>query len=205
MTRAPEGPDESVSDQLERWLTGDQPKTLDSLLEVFGPGSFGLLFVVLLAPAALPLPTGGATHVLEAIAMLVALQLIAGRRDVWLPERWNGRDLAGGRSERFVRGLVRQLRRVERFSRPRWRWLFRLPLCRRAFGLAVLGFTLAAFLAPPFSGLDTLPAIGVVLISIGMLTEDAFFALAGLVAGVVGIMAALFLGSLVINALHMLF
>ena len=52
-----------------------------------------MLFVLLLAlrPA---LPTGGVTHVFELIAMLLALQLIVGRRHVWLPERWRQREPA---------------------------------------------------------------------------------------------------------------
>jgi hypothetical protein len=197
----PHEPHEKVSDQLERWLSGDQPKTLAGLLDVFGPGSFALLFIVLMAPAALPIPTGGATHVLEVIVALLALQLIIGRDEVWLPERWKQRDL-GDRSERFVSGLVRQIRRIERISRPRWRWVFHLPLSRRLFGLAVLAFTVAAFFAPPFSGLDTLPALGVVLIAFGLLVEDVILAVAGLVVGVAGVAAALFLGDLVVDKLR---
>jgi hypothetical protein len=192
---------EKVSDQLERWLSGDQPKTLAGLLDIVGPGSFALLFIVLMAPAALPLPTGGATHVLEVIVALLALQLIAGREEVWLPERWKQRDL-GGRSEKFITGLVKWVRRIERFSRPRWRWVFHLPLSRRLFGLAVLGLTATAFLAPPFSGLDTLPALGIVLIGFGILAEDVILAVAGLVVGIAGVAATLFLGDLVINKLR---
>jgi len=37
------------------------------------------------------------------------------------------------------------------------------------FGLLVLGGSAGAFLAPPFTGLDTLPALGVVLLSLGVL------------------------------------
>ena len=54
-----------------------------------------MLFLFLLAPSALPLPTGGLTQVLEAIAMLLALQLIANRDCVWLPRRWEAVDLGG--------------------------------------------------------------------------------------------------------------
>ena len=68
-----------VSDELERWLTGDGEKTLGSLIQLFEEKSFAILFVVLLGVPALPLPTGGATHVFEIIAMLLALELIAGR------------------------------------------------------------------------------------------------------------------------------
>jgi hypothetical protein len=69
-----------VSDELEQWLGGDQPKTLGNLIELFGPRSFALIFVLLMALPALPLPTAGATHVLEAVTMLVALELVVGRR-----------------------------------------------------------------------------------------------------------------------------
>jgi hypothetical protein len=84
-----------------------------------GEKSFAVLFVLLLCVPALPLPTGGATHVFEVIAVLLALQLIAGRSQMWLPRRWRGLELAGAKRERFVRALVRLIRRLERVSRPR--------------------------------------------------------------------------------------
>ena len=77
-----------VSDQIEGWLRADGPKTLGSLIEVFEEKSFAVIFVLLLGVPALPLPTGGATHVFEVIAMLLSLQLIVGRDMVWLPQRW---------------------------------------------------------------------------------------------------------------------
>jgi hypothetical protein len=43
--------------------------------------------VLLLGVPALPLPTGGATHVFEIIAVLLALELIVGREEIWLPRR----------------------------------------------------------------------------------------------------------------------
>jgi hypothetical protein len=76
-----------VSDELERWLASDGEKTLGSLIELFEEKSFAILFVILLGVPALPLPTGGATHVFEIIAMLLALELIVGRKEIWLPQR----------------------------------------------------------------------------------------------------------------------
>ena len=46
-----------VSHELEQWLAGDQPKTLRSIVELFGPRSFAVVFVLLMALPALPLPT----------------------------------------------------------------------------------------------------------------------------------------------------
>src|SRR5215213_4024880 len=114
----------TASDELERWLESDGDKTLGSIIELFEKKSFALLFVLLLGVSALPLPTGGATHVFEIIAILLALQLIAGREVIWLPRRWRGLELAGGRRERFIHTLMRMIRRLERFSHPRLRFLF---------------------------------------------------------------------------------
>src|SRR5918995_3789348 len=90
-----------LSDRLESWLRSDQPRTLGSLVELFQERSFAVLFVFLLAVSALPLPTGGVTHVFELIAMFFALQLIVGRRTVWLPERLRRRELGPATQKRF--------------------------------------------------------------------------------------------------------
>src|SRR3954453_10333330 len=115
---------EQVSDQIERWLGTDGDKTLGGLIALFEEKSFALLFVLLLGLPALPLPTGGATHVFEVIAALIAAQLILGREAIWLPQRWRTRELAGARQQRFIARLMRMIRRLERISRPRLRFLF---------------------------------------------------------------------------------
>ena len=76
---------EKVSEQLERWLRTRGDKTLGSLIELFEEKSFAILFVLLLGVSALPLPTGGATHVFQIIAVLLALELIAGRDQIGYP------------------------------------------------------------------------------------------------------------------------
>jgi hypothetical protein len=194
-----------VSDQLEQWLRGDQPKTLGSLIDSFGKGSFAIAFVLLMALPALPLPTGGATHVLEIITMLLALELIVGRNSVWVPQRWHGLQLGGGSREKFINALLRRIRWLERFSRPRARWVFGHRLTGIVFGLAVLGLALTAFLAPPFSGLDTLPSIGVVVLALGVLMTDVVVAAAGLVIGAAGVVTVITLSSLLVHGAGSLF
>jgi hypothetical protein len=194
-----------VSDELEGWLKGDADKTLGGLIELFEAKSFAILFVLLLGVPALPLPTGGATHVFEVIAALVALQLIAGRDEIWLPQRWRRMELAGPRQQRFLTSLMRMIRRLERFSRPRLRFLFGHRLSGVVFGVLVIGGCLGAFLAPPFTGLDTLPALGVVLLSLGVLLEDPLVCLAGVIVGALGVVLEIVLGSAAIHGIGSLF
>jgi len=201
----PPGEPRPVSDELEQWLEGDDPKTLGNLVEVFGERSFAIVFALLMALPALPLPTGGATHVLEVITALLALELIAGRREIWLPERWKRLELATPARRRIITTLLKRIRQLERFSRPRGTWLFGHRLSGVVFGLVVLVFTATAFLAPPFSGLDTLPSIGVVVLAVGVLLTDYVLALAGTVVGALGMIATIGFGSLVVKAGKSLF
>jgi hypothetical protein len=195
----------TVSGQLEAWLASDGEKTVASLIELFEEKSFAILFVVLLAVPALPLPTGGATHVFEVIAIVLAAQLVAGRDHIWLPKRWRDLELAGERQQRFIARLMRLIRRLERISRPRLRFLFDHRLSNIVFGVLVIGGSLGAFLAPPFTGLDTLPALGVVLLSLGVLLEDFAIVIAALVVGVAGVVLEIVLGSAALKGIEHLF
>jgi len=202
-TTSPDPP--TVSDQLEGWLTSDGDKTLGSLIELFEEKSFAMLFVLLLGVPALPIPTGGATHAFEIIAVLLALQLIAGRDEIWLPRKWRAKPLVGDKSRKFMTTLMKLIRRLERFSKPRLRFLFNHRLSNIVFGVLVIGGTVAAFFAPPFSGLDTLPSLGVVLLSLAVLLEDILLAIVAFVVGLAGILLSLFLGAAAVDAVQGLF
>lgn len=194
-----------VSVQLQRWLDGGSDKTLGSVIDLFGRKSFALLFILLLGIPALPLPTGGVTHVFELVAILIALQLIAGRDRIWLPRRWRRIQLAGEKQQRFLAGLMKTIRRLERFSRPRLTFAFGHRASNAVFGLLVIALTVAAFVAPPFSGLDTLPALGVVVLSLGVLLEDIAFVIAALVVGAAGVLLEIVVGGAVAKGIGHLF
>ena len=192
-----------LSEELRTWLERPGSKTLGDVIELFGPKSFAIMFVLLMGVPALPLPTGGVTHVFEVIAILLAAQLVVGREEIWLPERFRARELAG--EQRFIAGLTRLISRLERLSSRRLAFLFGSRPANAVFGLVVIAGSVAAFLAPPFTGLDTLPALGVVLISVAVLLEDAAIAIIGLVVLAAGVLLEIFLGKAAVDALGDLF
>src|SRR3954451_6820769 len=114
----------TVSDELEHWLGGDQPKTPGNFVELFGPRSFALIFVLLMALPTLPLPTGGARGGLEGVA---ALQLGVGRRCIGLPARWQRLELGPPSRQKLLTAL---LRRSRCSSRSRGEPAVRAPRCR---------------------------------------------------------------------------
>ena len=72
------------------------------------------------------------------------------------------------------------------------------------FGTLVVGGSVAAFLAPPFTGPHTLPAMGVVLLSLGVLLEDIVAVLIALIIAAVGIALEIVLGTAATNGLSSL-
>lgn len=194
-----------ISDEIESWSAQAGPRTLGSLIDAFGARSFAVIFVILLGVPALPLPTGGATHVFEVISMLLSLQLLVGRTDVWLPSRWRATELTSPRRAKLIGGLLSMVRRLERLSRPRLAALFGGRLANAVFGALILVLSIAAFAAPPFSGLDTLPALGGVLVALAVLLRDAAVLICGVLLGGAGIVLELVLGRAAISGISQLF
>jgi hypothetical protein len=197
--------DEAFSDQLEAWLSGDGTKTLGTLSEVFAEKSFAVTILVLMFVPALPLPTGGITHVFEVITVVLAAQLAVGRTTIWLPQRWKRRELGAATTGKAIPFMVRRVRWFERFSRPRATWVFTRRWSRALIGVFLMGLAVAAALAPPFSGLDTLPSLGAVAVALAIILEDVVVLVIGAVLGTVGILLIVTLGAVLLRLVSGLF
>lgn len=192
------------SQELADWLRGGGPHTIAGLTNLAREKSFALLFVVLMAFSALPVPTGGITHVFEIITMLLALELLIGRQTVWLPKKWLNRPLGSAMTQKGLPFLIGKVRWLEKYSRPRARGVLSRRDYRRLTGLLVFIFTLASFLAPPFSGLDTIPSMGVVGIGLALILEDIVIYSVAVVIGLVGILVEIGLAAAATNVLSRL-
>jgi hypothetical protein len=100
-------------------LGSDEPKTLGGLGTVFADRAFAVAILLLMFPAALPLPTGGVTHVLEIVAIIVAAEMVLGLTTIWLPTRWRNRELGGSMTGKGLPFVIRRVTWAERFSKPR--------------------------------------------------------------------------------------
>ena len=186
---------EPFSDELERWLRSDGEKTLGSMSTVFAERSFAAMILLLMILPATPLPTGGVTHVFEVITVLLGLQMVIGRRTIWLPARFARRSLGATTTDKAIPFIVKVVRKVERFSRPRGVRLFEDGIFYRLIGVVVIAFAVAAALAPPFTGLDTLPALGAVVVALSMIQKDVLVLAVGVALGTGGIALALTVGA----------
>lgn len=185
---------EPFSVKLESWLKSSGPKTYGGVQTIFKEKGFAVIFILLMFTAALPLPTGGVTHVFEIITMLLALEMIAGRQNIWLPKKWGDRPINPILRDKLLPKMVSFIRWFERYSKPRLADIMNSNIFLRLVGLVVFVLALGSLVALPFSGLDTLPALGVVVISLSLILEDFYIFILGLTLGAFGVFIELALG-----------
>jgi hypothetical protein len=162
---------------------------------VFAERSFAAMILLLMILPATPLPTGGVTHAFEVITVLLGLQMVIGRRTIWLPARFARRSLGATTTDKAIPFIVKLIRRVERFSRPRATWLFDNGLFYRLIGVVVIVFAIGAAFAPPFTGLDTLPALGAVAVALSIILKDVLVFAFGVALGGGGVVLIVTVGA----------
>ncbi len=195
----------AFSDQLEAWLNAEGSKTIGDLGRVFSEKSFAVTILFLMFFPALPLPTGGVTHVFEVITVLLAVEMVFGARSIWLPARWQDRALGATTTEKAIPFMMRRIRWLERFSKPRAASLFDRRWFLRILGVVFAGLAVASAVAPPFSGLDTFPALGAVFVALAIILEDVLALAIGLGVGMGGVVLILTVGAALVHLIRDLF
>lgn len=152
--------------------------TLNELLALGGERTFGFLFVLLSLPSALPVPAPGYSIPFGIVMLFLALQLIAGRDQPWLPESWRDRGFERSKVAGFITKGLPWLRKIEAVSRPRLSIICTSPVGRLVLGVAISLMALCMMI--PIPGTNTLPAIGIFVIGFGLLDDDGAISLAGL-------------------------
>lgn len=191
----------TTSAKLEAWLKDSTPKTFHDLSQAFGKQSFAIAFILLMSLSALPLPTGGLTHIFEIITIIIATELLMNRKTIWLPQKLRMVKLGQFSQTKSLPFLVSSLRWFEKYSKVRLGATMQRTYISRLAGFFVALFALTAFLAPPFSGLDTLPSIAVLIIGLSLILEDALFFAGGIVLGLISIGFVFVVGRLVFKLL----
>ena len=175
------------SDELEGWLHSKSPKTIQSLSDVFAEKSFAIAILILMFFPTLPIPTGGITHVFELIVMLLSLELMIGRRKIWLPKKWQSKHLGKTMKHKITPMIIKKIRWFERYSRPRLGSAINHNVTMRFLGALFFVFALAAFVSPPFAGLDTVPSLGAVIVALALILDDVLLMAFGTLVGALGV------------------
>lgn len=177
-----------LSVELNRFFFEDPSRgkvTLADILILAGERTFGFLFVLLALPSALPVPAPGYSVPFGIVMLLLALQLIAGRKRPWMPNSWQSKAFEIQQLQGFLKKGLPWLQRLESLSRPRMAYI-----CTSLPGRVVLGSAIALMsisMMIPIPGTNTLPAIGIFVTGFGLLDDDGFISISGLTICVLGL------------------
>ncbi|MEO0457074.1 MAG: exopolysaccharide biosynthesis protein [Cyanobacteria bacterium P01_A01_bin.114] len=158
--------------------------TLDELLSLAGERTFGFLFVLLALPSALPVPAPGYSVPFGIVMLLLALQLIKGADQPWLPAKWRKRGFERTKVRGFIKAGIPWLRKIEAVSRPRLTTVCTSPVGRLVIGGAIALMSISMMV--PIPGTNTLPAIGIFVTGFGLLDDDGAISLGGVTLCVLG-------------------
>lgn len=157
----------------------DSGITLSMVMGLLGKESFLILSVFLTLPFLVPVSIPGVSTAFGAIILLIGISLLLNRQP-WLPDRFMMHVFPTDKIRTCLsQGLI-WIKRLERISHRRVPSLCHGHLISKINGLVVVASSIL-LMAPlafiPFS--NTLPALAILLLSIGILQHDGFFVLLG--------------------------
>jgi hypothetical protein len=179
---------ERTSETLRELVEGDSERvTFRDILTQLRHRAFGFTLLIFALPCCLPMPPGIPTVCGIAI-VIIALNLLAARQRLWLPNAIADKSVARADLQRVVQRAVPYLERLERICRPR------LAIVTDTVGKALVGLVLlvlgAIMILPiPFVG-NIPPGIAATVIAIGLTERDGLLVLLGMLVSVVAIAVA---------------
>jgi hypothetical protein len=159
--------------------------SLRHLLEAIGEQGMLLLCALLTLPFMIPVSIPGVSTVFGLAILSIGVGVTINRVP-WLPGRILDRPLATESLKQAFEKSLGIVRRVEKLVQPRLLWITGTSALRFTHGLALIFGALLLMLPfglVPFS--NTLPALAILLLALGMLERDGLF-IAGGYAMIVG-------------------
>lgn len=178
----------SLSEELSQYLLHeckDDHVTLNNILKIVDKRVFGVLFILLALPSALPVPAPGYSIPFGILLFILAIQLAAGAHKPWIPKRLAQHPFQLTKAQGILKTGVPWLQRVEAISHPRMTFV-----CRGFFGRVLIGSAIAIMaisMMIPIPGTNTIPAIGIFVLGFGLFEEDGLISLLGLAVCAVGL------------------
>ena len=154
-----------------------QGVTVGRVFEVLAGRGYAILIIILALPFCLPIPLIAMSPFFGLLLVLFGGRLAMGLKP-WLPERMLEKEIPYPTIFGIVAHGKRVARRLEPILHPRWLWLS-CPEMLRIHGLTVAYLSLLLSLPLPIPFTNAIPAIGIVLVALGMLERDGVFIFCG--------------------------
>lgn len=176
--------------------------TVFAIKDAIKEKGFAIMLLVFSLPLSIPLPVPPGTTTIAALPLLVlSFQAAIGIKSPWLPDFIGQKSLKRTTLAAVVEKSAPFLRKIEKITKPRFSTVAYL-LSGKMFGVLVMLCSLS--IAVPLPLTNFIPAIGIVLLSLGLLSKDGAIMLLGILVSAFGLLisaSVIILGPKVIIAL----
>ncbi len=161
--------------------------SIENLLEAFHERGFGFLLLIFSVPMALPIPVPPGINVLLASPLiLLTAQQALGRHTIWLPESMKRRTIKSSKLQKIIHASLPWFKRLEKFVKPRLEFITRGAF---SYLIGVFGLIMALSVCVPLPMTNTVPSLGIALMSVGVIMRDGLTVVAGAFIGLAWVIA----------------
>lgn len=185
-------PSKTLIETLEALATAapEEGLSLGQIRDGLDQSAFGALLIILALPVSIPF-LYGVPQIVSVPMMVLAGQMIMGRKDPWLPQKMANRMMSRSALVQIAGGARKWFGWVEALARPRLRFLAGKP-AERMIGLLLLIFSASIMVPLPLT--NTVPGIAVAIVGFGLLAKDGLLIVPGLLLGTVWVGGLLLFG-----------
>jgi hypothetical protein len=153
--------------------SGPDGLTIGQIRDRLDERAFGLMILILAIPCLVP-ALYGVPQIVGVPILLLAGQMLVGRKEPWLPEGVLKRTVSKSMLDRMADFATKRMGWLERLSKPRLT-MFATGAAERLAAVFMILATLTIIL--PMT--NTVPSVALALLSVGLIQRDGLFVAAG--------------------------
>lgn len=171
---------------------GSERVSIYEIAEILGRNASHLLVIILVSPLLLPVTAiPGMSQVLSLAILFLLSQLLFERRVLWLPEKIARKKIDNKDLKKITHVLVKFHKKIERFVKPRMQFLTSIFALKIHYLFLIFTVLVLALPFPaPFA--NTIPAIGIILITFGIIEKEGISIIVGYIFGILAALYMLF-------------
>ena len=165
-----------------------QTTKVQGILDIFHENGFALAMILFALPVAIPLPwPPGFTTIIGIPLFVLSIQMILGYSNVVLPKKFRDFQLKNSTLIMLATKSIPTLQFIELRLKPRWGFA-KSVYCEQFIGIISLICSIAIAIPLPFT--NSIPAWGIVIMTLGLLKRDGLVIIVGVLVAVIGVSIA---------------
>ena len=173
----------TLREEIKEVLQEKEDISVKDFVSEIGVKGYGLLFLILSIPAAMPFPFPGFSSFFSIIMLTLGFGMLFDK-EPYVPKRLEKKRIKKETLSKISDYSDLYLKHLEKITKPRLTFLI-----KRKF-IATLIMIMASFMIIPYPLTNSAPSLSIFLLSFSLLNKDGAITLLGILAGIAGAIIA---------------